>query len=1065
LGLLFGCLLLNCHEAESPGSRYVEQLLATYRQIYPRLSIQQSARACREISTGLLARWSCPSSEEESASSRRLLAEGLSLQRALQKSGTAESHRRLAFWYLLASHDRKELDAAIDQLATATETDPLDPTLWSDLAALEAWKASMTQDPRPLENAFHAIERAVGLNPDLPEALFNRAWILDLLQLPRAAHDAWTLYLRKEKPVSPWRREAEKRLAALQAPTLTETWEPRQLDRELSMGRLDDARIAAFVAALPSGAWRWVVTSLLPAWGEAWQRGDSAAAGRNLHAARIVAEAFRQKWGDTLLVEGISGIESTIQTGPRQRIARLVRGVLAFREAVENNERSRPGKVLEQLGIAALGFEGNAEAFLPCAAEYEAASLYAQGKYTRAGDRLRHLSEEISGRSYPYLRARLLQRQGSVENVSGSPETARRLLHKALEIFEGLPDPEYIAFVSALLGESYHLLGDREQSWKFLYKALVQNRRLGLPYREVPIYNILADFTLRSGDAGLSYVYQDAAVRSSGSLDNPSFCADVLLWRALLHARFGRSEAAARDLEAAARQTAKIVDPSRAEQSRADAGLISGAITLEKDPAASVQSLDRAVARYQKTGHWPNRLLAYEARAQAYGKLGQTARQKADLLMSLQIHERIGKDLTEDAYRLSLAGLIESVFDQMVRLEAIEEKNLGRSVYFLERSRTMNWPMLRNSESAAIEPVTPQALSAVLPPRTALVEYSVLADRLLVWARTTTSMESHEILLPHEEIERLVKQFTEERWPGPRWEQASARLYQILIAPWFNPRLYDTIVVIPDKDLYRISFPALWSTSTHRFLIEDAAIVVAPSETLFAHATERDRELALADGTPKILVVANPALGSAASRLGALEHSRREGEKISSLFPNATILLKGDAAVPPAFFRLLPEAGWLHFAGHAVASPDHPLDSVLVFAEPHSGGSGEVTGRELQAQSFPRTRLVVLAACSTAAAPEAAWPGAMTLARPFLTAGVPAVLGSLWRVDDEEAERLFDTFYAEVRKGAPPAAALRAAQLRMLHEKGRSSVHKGGWPAFQLIGGMTTTFSTRRDAP
>lgn len=1049
IGLLLGCR----QEADSSGSPHsVERLLVTYRQIYPRLSLPQSARTCREISSGLLDRWSCPSSQER-PDPQRLLAAGLSLKRAVQRSGSVEDHRRLAFWYLLAIPDGKGLDAAVDQLAAATEAAPLDSYLWSDLAALEGWKASLRQDPRSLENAFNAIERAVQLDPDLPQALFNRAWILDLLQLPGAAGEAWKLYLSRETRASPWRREAEERLARLQAPTLTAMWATHRLDRELAAGRLDDARIAAFAAALPSSALGWVLTSLLPTWGEALEAGDPTAAGKNLHAARVVAGFFRRQWGDALLDDGISEIELAVRAGSSGRRSRLVRGLLALRDAVNDHERSRPASVLVQLGIASQGFGGDVEALQLLAAEYHAASLYAQGKYAQAGDRLSRLSREISRRPYPYLRARLLHRQGSVENVSGNPEIARQRLQESLQIFLRLSDPEYITFVSALLGESYHQLGDRERSWKSLYLALVNNRRLGLPYREVQTFNIVADFTLRSGNARLSYLYQDAAVQSSSDLDNPSFCADVLLWRALLHARFGQPDAAARDLQAAARQTAKIVDPSRAEQSLADAGLISGAITLERDPAAAVRSLDRAVERYQTTGHWPNRLLAYEARAQAYRKLGQTSREKADLLLSLRIHERIGNDLAEDGYRLSLAGLIENVFDQMVRLEAVDEKNPARAVYFLERSRTVSWPLLKHTATPSIEPVTPQALSAALPPRTALVEYSLLSDRLLIWNRTATSMESHEILMPRHEIVRLVRQFTDEEWSGSRWEQASARLHQILIAPWFSAGRYDTVVVIPDKDLFRISFPALWSATTRRFLIQDAAILLAPSATLFVHATERDRRLALESSAPKILVVADPA----APQLGLLEHSRREGERIRAVFPASTILLTGAAAVPSAFFRDLPEAAWVHFAGHAVASPDRPLDSVLVFAQPRGGGPGEVTGRELQERSFPRTRLVVLSACSTTAAPDAAWPGAMTLARPFLTAGVPAVLGSLWRVEDREAQSLFDTFYESVRAGAPPAAALRAAQLRMLRERGRDSVHKNGWPAFQLIGGLTTT--------
>ncbi len=514
--LIYG-LLLHCH----PPAKF-ERLFDSYRQIYPRLSTRQSASPCREETSGLLERWHCPALQDEARPSQALLSEGTELRRGVEHSGTAGKHRRLALWYLVEDPKGAGLDAAIDQLGSATEADPANALLWSDLAALDGWKASLTQNPRLIQDAFHAVERAFKLAPDRPEVLFNRAWILESLQLPRAAREAWEYYLHKEAPASPWRREAQERLRRLETPTLVETWNTRNLDRDLSEGQLIDARAAIFAKAVPSSALRWVTTSLLPAWGEAWRTGDWVAANRHLHAARIVADLYKEEWGDTLLADGISEIESTVQTGSTQQTARLIKGIVAFRGAIEDHERSRPGSALVGLGTALGGFRGNAEAFQDLAVDYEAASLYAQGKYEQARDRLRDLSRKITGHSYLYLRAKILHRQGSIENVSGNPEQARRCLHEALTIFEHFSDAEHIAFVNSLLGESYNELGDRQRAWKYLYQALVQNRRLGLAYRETQIYNTLADFTLRSGDAELSYLYQDAAVQASSSLDNPS---------------------------------------------------------------------------------------------------------------------------------------------------------------------------------------------------------------------------------------------------------------------------------------------------------------------------------------------------------------------------------------------------------------------------------------------------------------------------------------------------------------------------------------------------------------
>lgn len=95
------------------------------------------------------------------------------------------------------------------------------------------------------------------------------------------------------------------------------------------------------------------------------------------------------------------------------------------------------------------------------------------------------------------------------------------------------------------------------------------------------------------------------------------------------------------------------------------------------------------------------------------------------------------------------------------------------------------------------------------------------------------------------------------------------------------------------------------------------------------------------------------------------------------------------------------------------------------------------------------TRLVVLSACSTAAGRLSASEGATSLARSFLAAGVPAVVASLWDVDDLAASRLLVKFHRRIRAGDDPVKALRTVQLSEL-----GTAPPAEWAAFQLIGGL-----------
>ncbi|MGZ9190559.1 MAG: CHAT domain-containing protein, partial [Nitrospira sp.] len=73
--------------------------------------------------------------------------------------------------------------------------------------------------------------------------------------------------------------------------------------------------------------------------------------------------------------------------------------------------------------------------------------------------------------------------------------------------------------------------------------------------------------------------------------------------------------------------------------------------------------------------------------------------------------------------------------------------------------------------------------------------------------------------------------------------------------------------------------------------------------------------------------------------------------------------------------------------------------------------------------------------------------------------GVPAVVGSLWRVDDRAAAAFFVEFHRRLRDGLSPAEALRQSQLAIT--SGSNKI-PSLWAGFQLIGAGTETFVNAR---
>ena len=96
---------------------------------------------------------------------------------------------------------------------------------------------------------------------------------------------------------------------------------------------------------------------------------------------------------------------------------------------------------------------------------------------------------------------------------------------------------------------------------------------------------------------------------------------------------------------------------------------------------------------------------------------------------------------------------------------------------------------------------------------------------------------------------------------------------------------------------------------------------------------------------------------------------------------------------------------------------------------------GILTALEVAELDLAKVELAVLSACETGLGEVAGGEGLLGLQRAFQVAGARAVVASLWKVPDIPTQNLMSRFYENLwRKGLPPRAALRAAQLEMLRE-------------------------------
>jgi CHAT domain-containing protein len=343
------------------------------------------------------------------------------------------------------------------------------------------------------------------------------------------------------------------------------------------------------------------------------------------------------------------------------------------------------------------------------------------------------------------------------------------------------------------------------------------------------------------------------------------------------------------------------------------------------------------------------------------------------------------------------------------------------------------------------------ALQQRLSPNDVVLSYAVLPGETLIWTIGRNRFELHRVSVTASEIESLVtrvQRSIRDRSTTPD-ASASERLHQLLLENAGPIDREANLIVIADRWLHYVPFVALRDASTGRFLVQDHPVSFAPSATLLT-ASFRQLHSTFARST-RVLAVGNPAFDSRVFQLPKLLAAEREAREVADLYDHQKPVV-GAEATDAVVERMAPRFDILHFAAHAVVGREAPqLSHLVLSSDGHS--TGAVFASEIAQWRLPRTKLVILSGCSTGDGRLSATEGASSLARAFFSAGVPAVISSLWAIDDNETADFFIAFHRRLAQGQPAAIALRETQVEWLGGGG-SGVHPvSSWAAFQLFGG------------
>jgi CHAT domain-containing protein len=982
---------------------------------------------------------------------------------------------------------RGDLEPAERQFLLALKERPRDAGLLADLGALY-YERSLKEGGEGrdlLEKAVEHASNAIDVDPRLPEAWFNRALCYERMSLFLQAESDWKQYLTLDGD-SAWAEEAREHLDKLRerATRLEKLDQTVQTEFRVADAAGDEGRMRELVTRNFVSVQNLATDQLYDQYLNAAIAGEKRQADQYLQSLKRIGRLIAEIKEDRFVADVVDFV---------------ARGNLAVKR-----EAQAIHKMLQQAGQehargnmgAARDLYAKARATAERIGDYPQAEMAAlgltrynqnKGESTELAAVRNKLVSDSKRRNHLQIHARALLALANVEGAAQRHSLGLEYSRQAVEVARGLGDAETEITGSRFVGCAYNGLGDHDSAVKWFSESVSLLRDSWIkPNLAAMAYKEMGDVLFRKGEYLTALPYQHEAAWLCERSGNAVLLAYTIQRLGLTCGMLGRQEEAARYLKDAVARAEAIQDPMARLQLQIDMYTKSGDFYLQQ------KKFNEAIAVYRQAlesiGGANNRAYLSSIRqglATAYMANGQDAEAEAQLKESIRLAEEARGQISDAQGRGSFLASQQGVYRAMVRFQFLNKSDPAAAFNYAEiakgrdlldalagaRHVTVNDGQAKLTLSGSATPLTLEQAQRALPSNVQLAQYVAGEDRLMIWLVTRDRVITAKSNVGADGLRKKVTAYLEAlhtRAPLEQLNRQASDLYQLLIAP-IGQRLDRnlTLCVAPDGVLQDLPFAALFSPESKRYLVEDYTLVVNPSASVFARAIElslrkqrSEPETFLGFGNPRFDQQRFP-------RLQALPASEQELERIQLLYPHRLIFNRRQAT-ESALVKQIGEYEIVHLATHALSDKRSSMLSAIVLAdEPHftmgtaaaaKTPDGIALDGALQAQEVynlkpERTRLVVLSSCRSGLGDERRNEALGGLAQAFLVAGVPAVVASLWDIDDDSAAGLMEKFHVAHRVNKLPfGQALRQAQLSFLQTSSVKRRHPFFWATFIVTG-------------
>lgn len=1001
-----------------------------------------------------------PTAEEQQAATRRTAVTGELANKAKDEPGP-EAFYGLGKAYLAEG----KFEQALALFEQAESKSSGNAKLLSDLGTLYlelGRNAGEKEKATLLDKALRNFERAIQVDPRLLEPRFNRALCLELQNIPEQAKQAWRDYLELD-PDSPWADEARTHLARLEEKaTSLKSSGPVLQDFFFAFDARDDAR-----------AWQIVSQTKEPNTGvmvmQQLARGTVGAGveppndpARYLAAMRYVGELESQHSRDPYFAEmaqHYAAAPTAQRDGLKQAHTAAAEGFAFFQDG-----KCKPA--VEKFTSAKQLFNDAASPWDAGLIELWTAVCTSRSRnIAEVNAELAKLGGTCAARGWKWLGS-LVESQFAINRFNQNEiSDSLRYNDLAIQTFADIGDTFNLHRVLSTQAYIYRLLQNYDQALElfgriYTYQNLYYSAQRQA-WRNYYVYSEIL-WGMKSYTSALA-AGQEAA-KIAGTLNSASIAADSQKLLAILYGGAEKYPQALRTIDSALAEVQKN-EPEGERGAQSHILLLQRAHLQRRsgDCGSAVGSYKDVIEVYKQPKLASMTVNLYEAHKgllQCYMTLGMRREIEAELADTLELAETSREKITEEKNRNTFFDTEQDLYDLAIE-HAMSVDDTARAFEYSEQSRARS---LLNSMAGSAKENPPRLQTArevreALPENVQIVQYAVLPSEVIAWVVSRESISAVRTRISNAELREKIQRYRslllkDKTGDSEERETAAKELYDLLIKPAALLASDKITCIVPDKDLNYLPVKSLIAPETGRYVLEDYALLSAPSTAVFLLSSETAREKN-SRGEETFTAVGNPSFDRTKyPKLEDLPDAVREVSTIQQFYSAPRAFFEKGAekqAILAAFSR----GGIFHFAGHYVVDEISPDRSRMLLAD--TGGDAAAGGLEvgeIPGQDLSATKLTVLSACSTGVEGYFNGEGMFGAARAFLARGVPLVIASQWNVESAPTADMMIAFHRYRREQKlSSVAALRKAQLDMLHAPDRKYSSPVFWAGFIAIGG------------